>query len=231
MKQVNKNIFAFIFFITLLLNYSDLFAETNAGYDLNYVMKISLIVTVLFIAILMWLAIIYSEKNDVNGEILKSPLKSFMKWLTRSVPLEKEEDIMFHHDFDGIRELDNRIPPWFNFLFYGTIFFSIIYMIVFHVVGDGNVQDNEYKLEVQQAAFEREMLIRSGAFINEETVTFVNDVATISEGKEVFSKNCVACHANDGGGGVDAVHNHIRFVFQNQLHQTRARVRRFEIAE
>ncbi len=165
-------------------------------------MKISLLITLIFIAILMWFAIVYSEKNDFNGELLKSPFKKMLSWLTRSVPIEKEEDIMFHHDFDGIKELDNRIPPWFSFLFYGSIAFAIIYMIVFHVVGDGNVQQNEYAAEMQQASFEREMLIRSGAFINEETVTFANDAATVSEGKEIFAKNCVACHANDGGGGV-----------------------------
>ena len=53
---------------------------------------------------------------------------------------------------------------------------------------------------MQRASFEREMLIKSGAFINEETVTFVNDAASLAEGKEIFVKNCVACHAADGGG-------------------------------
>lgn len=200
MKQLNKIIFSFLVIFTL--NYTNIFAETGAGYDLNSVMKTSLFITLIFIAILMWFAIVYSEKNDLNGELLKSPIKKMFSWLNRSVPIEKEEDIMFHHDFDGIKELDNRIPPWFSFLFYGSIAFAIIYMIVFHVVGDGNVQQNEYTTEVQQASFEREMLIRSGAFINEETVTFGNDVATVSEGKEIFVKNCAACHANDGGGGV-----------------------------
>ncbi|MDF1612243.1 MAG: cbb3-type cytochrome c oxidase N-terminal domain-containing protein [Stygiobacter sp.] len=200
MKQLNKIIFSFL--LISIINYSNIFAETGAGYDLNHVMKISLLITLIFIAILMWFAIVYSEKNDFNGELLKSPFKKMLSWLTRSVPIEKEEDIMFHHDFDGIKELDNRIPPWFSFLFYGSIAFAIIYMIVFHVVGDGNVQQNEYAAEMQQASFEREMLIRSGAFINEETVTFANDAATVSEGKEIFAKNCVACHANDGGGGV-----------------------------
>ncbi len=142
MKQLNKIIFSFL--LISIINYSNIFAETGAGYDLNHVMKISLLITLIFIAILMWFAIVYSEKNDFNGELLKSPFKKMLSWLTRSVPIEKEEDIMFHHDFDGIKELDNRIPPWFSFLFYGSIAFAIIYMIVFHVVGDGNVQQNEY---------------------------------------------------------------------------------------
>lgn len=202
MKQINKIFFSILFLLFNIFNYSEIFAETTTGYDLNYIMKISLLITLIFIAILMWFVISYSEKNDFDGKLFKSPLKKTISWLTRSIPLEKEEDIMFHHDFDGIKELDNRIPPWFSFLFYGTIIFSITYMIVFHVIGDGNVQQNEYNKEVQQASFEKEMLIRSGAFINEETVTFNNDAATIAEGKDIFLKNCATCHANDGGGGV-----------------------------
>lgn len=202
MKHLNKNIFSIFLSLISFLTFSNSMAATDAGYDLNQVMKISLIVTLIFIAILMWFAIVYSEKNDFKGELFKVPFKKLMSYLTRTVPIEKEEDIMFHHNFDGIKELDNRIPPWFSLLFYGTIVFSIIYMIVFHVVGDGNVQLNEYNLEIQQASFEREMLIRSGAFISEETVTLADDAATISEGKEIYQKNCTACHANDGGGGV-----------------------------
>lgn len=202
MKSLNKIFFYSLVVIINLLNFAELHAETGAGFDLNQVMKVSLIITIVFIALLMWLTIVYSEKNDFEGELIKAPFKKFLKWLSRSVPIEQEKDIMFDHDFDGIRELDNRIPPWFSFLFYGSIAFAIIYMIVFHVVGDGNVQQNEYNAEVQQAAFERELLIKSGAFINEETVTLADDAATISEGKEIFTKNCVACHANDGGGGV-----------------------------
>ena len=73
-------------------------------------------------------------------------------------------------------------------------------MFVYHIAGDGQIQKNEYNAEIKQASFEREMLIKSGAFINEETVTLTNDAATLAEGKEIFTKNCVTCHGIDGGG-------------------------------
>ena len=73
-------------------------------------------------------------------------------------------------------------------------------MLVFHVFGNGQVQENEYKAEIKQAAMEREILIKTGAFLNEETVTLATDAATLSEGKDIFMKNCVTCHGQHGEG-------------------------------
>jgi cytochrome c oxidase cbb3-type subunit 3 len=55
-------------------------------------------------------------------------------------------------------------------------------------------------MEIQQAALEREIMIKSGTFLNEENVTLLTDAAGLSEGKVIFQKNCVSCHAIDGGG-------------------------------
>ena len=52
--------------------------------------------------------------------------------LNASVPVEKEKDIEMDHSYDGIRELDNHLPPWWKWLFYGTIGWSVVYIIAFH---------------------------------------------------------------------------------------------------
>jgi cytochrome c oxidase cbb3-type subunit III len=200
MKSINRVLFSALLLMLTFAYQPDILAEGEGGYDLNAVMKVMLVITIVMIALVMWLTIIYSEKNDIEGALFKAPFAKLNQMLNRSVPIEKEKDIMLDHDFDGIKELDNRIPPWFHALFWGTIVWSVIYLIVFHLVGNGQIQSNEYKAEIQQASFEREMLIKSGAFINEETVTAANDAATLSEGKEIFTKNCVTCHAADGGG-------------------------------
>ncbi len=114
--------------------------------------------------------------------------------------MEKEKDILMEHDFDGIKELDNRIPPWFNYLFYGTIIFGIIYMLDYHVLKTGKLPAQEYKDEMQQAAFQRAELIRSGALVNENTVTRLTDALSLSDGKEIFKTNCVPCHGENGQG-------------------------------
>ncbi len=198
MKLKNKIWFSFLLILFTLT--SQPISAASSGDKLDAVVQIMLIITILVIAFVLWLAVVYSEKNDVKGKTFLEPMHKFFVWITHLTPLEKEKDILSHHDFDGIRELDNKVPPWFNFLFYGTIVWGIIYMLVFHVFGDGQIQATEYKMEIQQAALEREIMIKSGTFLNEENVTLLTDAAGLSEGKTIFQKNCISCHAIDGGG-------------------------------
>ena len=200
MKSLNRVLFSALLLIVTFSYHSNLLAETGAGYDLNVIMKVMLVITIVMIALVMWLTIIYSEKNDLEGALFKAPFTKLMQMISKSVPVEREKEIMLDHDFDGIKELDNSVPPWFQFLFWGTIVWAVIYMFVYHIAGTGNSQLNEYNTEVQQASLERELLIKSGAFINEETVTLSTESSELQEGKEIFSKNCVTCHAADGGG-------------------------------
>jgi len=196
--KINKYFFYIATALLLFSFHTQLFA---AGDDaLDNVMKTMLIATIIVIGIVLWLAVIYSEKNDIDGQTFKAPLIKFRQWLTKSTPVEREQEILLSHDYDGIKELDNRIPPWFSALFYGTIIWGIIYLMVFHVFDSGSVQEKEYLAEVQQANFEKQILIKSGVFINEETVTASNDPAVLNEGKEIYTKNCLACHGQDGGG-------------------------------
>ena len=55
------------------------------------------------------------------------------KALTASVPIEREADIMTDHSYDGIRELDNRLPPWWLYMFYICIAFAVVYLYHFQV--------------------------------------------------------------------------------------------------
>ncbi len=59
-----------------------------------------------------------------------------------------EKDVLTDHEYDGIRELDNRLPPWWLYLFYITIIWSVVYMIHFHVIGTGDSSYEEYMIEL-----------------------------------------------------------------------------------
>jgi len=116
-------------------------------------------------------------------------------------PLEKEKDIELHHDYDGIRELDNSLPPWWVYLFYITIVWAFAYLIYYHVGGWGNDQEKEYvlaieKAEVQKAAF----LALQGEKVDEKSVTLLTKDSDLAEGKDIFLANCIACHGSFGEG-------------------------------
>lgn len=115
-------------------------------------------------------------------------------------PIEQEKDLMLDHDYDNIRELDNKIPPWFNYLFYGSVIFSIFYMINYHILSSGDVQATEYKEEVKFAEMQKLELIKSGTLLDENTLTVLKDAVALNSGKEIFIKNCTVCHTETGGG-------------------------------
>ena len=166
------------------------------------------IVAMFLIAIIIigFTAIVYYEGRKGVAEeeevLVKQPsaFAKFRRVITKTTPVETEHELLLNHDYDGIKELDSQIPPWFLWLFYITIFFSIVYMLDYHVFNSSPLQDEEYQLQVKQAEVERAALMNSGAMLNEETVTLLTDQPAIDNGKQIFATNCVACHAADGGG-------------------------------
>jgi len=198
----NRQKFNFISVLWLLLIFSTtLFAQTNSDEsDSGSAIKVVIAITVFLISLVLWLVFVYAESNDVKGEKVITPFLKLIQTLTQRVSIQEEDDILLDHSYDGIKELDNKIPPWWNALFYGAILFGIIYMINYHVIGDGNVQEEEYKAEIQEAALQLKLLSKSGALVTEETVTVLKDAASLASGKEIFVKSCAACHGMNGEG-------------------------------
>jgi len=117
--------------------------------------------------------------------------------------LSQEKELMMDHPYDDIYELDNPTPPWFMGLFYGTIAFGIVYMLIFHVFDTGELQLDEYKQEVALADVQRAAYIKKVAgSINENTVALVTDAKSLQAGKALYLQTCVACHGQQGQGGV-----------------------------
>ena len=108
------------------------------------------------------------------------------------------ERLIKDHDYDGIKELDNDLPPWWKWLFYITIIFSIIYMIrLFVFQADDLVQQREYEVSMEDArAKEPEKAAAAAAF----ELVLLTDPADLAAGKETWVKVCAACHLVDGGG-------------------------------
>lgn len=185
--------------VIIFSSFNNLFAAGESDFPPNYYDTVAVILLVVIIVSL--LSIIYYEgKPKVVKEKKASLMSKIIHALTKSTPIDREEEIMFEHSYDGIKELNSKIPPWFSWLFILTILFAVYYMLDYHVLGTGDLMYEEYNKEVMAATLEREALIKSGAFVNEETVTLLTDAADLQTGNEIYEANCIACHAADGGG-------------------------------
>jgi len=111
------------------------------------------------------------------------------------------EDLL-DHDYDGIMELDNDLPPWWLYMFYGTIIAAVIYCVAFFGMGKFNQLeelDAEYAVAEKQIAKYKKA---KGPSVDESSVVLAIDAAQLEDGKATYTKNCVACHMVNGGGGV-----------------------------
>jgi cytochrome c oxidase cbb3-type subunit 3 len=129
--------------------------------------------------------------------------EKFWQQFNNSVPLAEEKTIEMDHSYDGIRELDNHLPPWWKWLFYGTIAWSVVYLIAYHVTDSFPLQGQEYENQVAQAEEAKLKYLASQpvAVIDENALVYTVDEALIGNGKKVFiTNNCQSCHRIDGGG-------------------------------
>ncbi|PHS52238.1 MAG: cytochrome C oxidase subunit III [Lutibacter sp.] len=130
--------------------------------------------------------------------------RRFLKSMTKAHELGTEKDIMLDHDYDGIRELDNVLPPWWLYGFYITIAISIFYYTQVFFNSEKYSQVKEYATEVAEgkAAVEQYKLDNPELFDDANIVALTEDT-NIQKGKELFtSKTCTACHLDDLGGSI-----------------------------
>jgi cytochrome c oxidase cbb3-type subunit 3 len=128
--------------------------------------------------------------------------QNILKKLTRSKAIEQEADVMLDHNYDGIRELDNVLPPWWVYLFYGTIIFAGVYLVRFHIMGDSN-QDQEFQTEMREAKASVDAYMKTAPdTMSKDKVTLLTDAPSLAAGKDIFTKNCIPCHRADGGGQI-----------------------------
>ena len=121
---------------------------------------------------------------------------------TRAVPVEQEADVMLDHDYDGIRELDNALPPWWKWGFYITIIVGVFYILYYMVFDIGLNPEQEYAAEIAAGKRQEEAYkARTKDLIDENNITLA-DASGIAAGKALYIQSCVACHAADGGGGI-----------------------------
>lgn len=193
----------------LMLVASAAMAQPNSGAPIiefhNLLMiMLGILLFVLLILVFTLQKVVYMLKIESSGG--KYPVEeeqTFWEKILSLKPLSAEKDVELDHDFDGIKELNNPIPVWFNFLFYGTIVVAFIYFLAYHVFDAAPLQAKEYETELKVAEVSKQEYIKkAGNLIDENSVTMLTDNAKIAEGAKVYTAKCAVCHGDKGEGKV-----------------------------
>ena len=173
-------LYAIIFFVFIAFVFTINFFRLNKKFEKAYKIK-------------------KGRENEPTG-LRKWWSKMDNRFLTKAAPLEKEADVLLDHNYDGIRELDNALPPWWKWGFYITLVVAVIYMFRFHVWHTGPTPEDEYNKEMTIAAARLENIrMNSKEMFDEKTVTMA-DAKGITDGKKIFTGTCFPCHGANGEG-------------------------------
>ncbi len=214
-SSVGMKIILALFTLGAFLNPSNSFAlsyrnaEDPAQADMPW-LKVETfdIVVLICVNVVLLLIIFYLRSLFHNFYYMVYPKKEkqkkskVAKALTDAVPVEEESSILLEHEYDGIRELDNNLPPWWLYGFYLTIIFSVIYIFHYEIFQTGNSQKEEYEISMEKAKKEIDAYLKNSAMnIDESNVTLLTDATALETGKGFFEANCTACH-KDGRGEI-----------------------------
>lgn len=170
------------------------------------VIIIALLVLMVAIYTLNVLQMAYQKPKPLAKEKKESWWQKAWDRLNKSVPMEKEKDVLLDHNYDGIKELDNHLPSWWTALFYITIIIGVVYMLVYHVFQTAPLPGELYEAEMALARDAAQVRLTAQTAetgsIDENTVTFLDDAAVMENGKKIYDMQCAPCHRNDGGGNI-----------------------------
>lgn len=166
-----------------------------------------ILITLYVIKVLNFMTAEAARQNAVQTGIVYAPKpswwKTFVEKMNASVPVAQEKEIEMDHAYDGIRELDNHLPPWWKWLFYGTIVWAVVYFILFHVTDSlpGSLEEYQRELALAEEQVKQYQASQPRAVVDENTLEYTANGAAIEKGKSIFiNNNCAGCHRNDGGG-------------------------------
>ncbi len=192
---------------------SSIWDDPNILFYVAVLFMFIVVLLVLAVAVYMLQVLNYMVKKEVmekaaqEGKVYKQEPALWEKlWQDANafVPVEKEATILLGHNYDGIRELDNHLPPWWTYLFIGTVIWSVIYFFAYHVTDSLPLSISEYDTEVSVANDQQKKLkaANPGPQIDESNVIATAEAADLKDGKSIFTSICTSCHRADGGGDI-----------------------------
>jgi cytochrome c oxidase cbb3-type subunit 3 len=196
----------FIVSLILLLSNRSMAAVATFDYgdfDTLYIKVMSVIIFILLLIVVGLLYVTLVAMKKMNKPVsAQEEERTTVEKLFSLHSLKHEKELMLDESFDGIVELDNPTPPWFNFMFYTTIAVAITYGLWYHA-GSGKLQTAEYEDQLAEAEVSKIAYLKKvGNAIDESNVKLIADVNQLTDGKTLFNAKCAVCHREDAGGNV-----------------------------
>lgn len=124
--------------------------------------------------------------------------------LSGNKKIEGEPGVPTGHVWDeNLEELNNPLPRWWLIMFYITIFFAIIYLVLFPGLGSfkgilGWTEVGQYEEEV--AAADAEFGPLFAKFEQTPIPELAKNSAAMAAGERLFVNYCAVCHGSDARG-------------------------------
>jgi cytochrome c oxidase cbb3-type subunit III len=133
-----------------------------------------------------------------------------IRWTSKKRPGEAAEGAETGHSWDGLTEFNNPLPRWWLWMFYITIVFSLIYLVLYPGLGrfagvlgwhSGNmlnIEDSQYHREIQRAEERYDPIFK--AMADREVASLARDFDALTTGRRLYLNYCAACHGSDARG-------------------------------
>jgi cytochrome c oxidase cbb3-type subunit 3 len=164
-------------------------------------------IELLVVFVLLYQLRVFLSKEKLQQQLtteaaaVQKPRVSIWDKMNKFRPVEQEAQIDLGHEYDGIRELDNRLPPWWLYGFYVSIIFAVVYLWRYHVSHTAPLSIEELQIAMTQADEQKALYLKKSASnVDENTVKLLTEAADIAGGEKVYIQNCSACHGKAGEG-------------------------------
>ncbi len=127
-----------------------------------------------------------------------------LRW-TKDMTGGENSDGKMPHAYDGIEEYNKPLPRWWLNLFYITIVFAIVYLVLYPGLGSyqgtlGWTKEGAWKKEVETS--DAKLAPLYAELMSKSIVELSGDEKANGIGQRLFANNCAVCHGSDAKGAI-----------------------------
>ena len=127
----------------------------------------------------------------------------FTDWQSKGQSSGEENRTTGHIWDEDLTELNNPLPAWWRNLFYITLAFGVLYLLLYPGLGSNDMllgwtQEKQYQREV--AAAEERYGPMFEQFLDTEIEELAENPRALKMGERLYASYCTGCHGSDAAG-------------------------------